>query len=298
MQTIGVIGVGMMGHGIAKNLSAKGFAVRVMGRNNRAPVDDLVKRGAREAKSAAEMAADCAIVVICVAGTPEVESIVYGANGLAAAARKGLTVIDCTTSEPHSTMRIAGDLAAKGAAFADAPLARTPKEAEEGRLNAMVGAAPAVFAEIEPVLKAFCENIYHVGGVGAGHKTKLIYNLLTMGQAALIAEALAVGAKSGVDLSAFAKVVGAGGANSGIFQLIVPKALAGDYTGLQFGLDLARKDLRYYTHMAEQLGVPGFVGEAVHQTFALASAMGLGGRLVGSLIEAQEKLTGAKVAKP
>ena len=116
---------------------------------------------------------------------------------------------------------------------------------------------PDVFAVIEPVLKAFCENIFHVGGPGSGHKTKLVYNFLTMGQAALISEALVAAAKSGLDLDAFCKVVSAGGANSGIFQMIAPSALAGTYDGLKFGLDLARKDLRYYTHLTEHLGLPG-----------------------------------------
>ena len=181
--------------------------------------------------------------------------------------------------------------------FADAPLARSPKEAEEGRLNAMVGADPAVFAIIEPVLKAFCENIFHVGGPGSGHKTKLVYNFLTMGQAALISEALIAAAKSGLDLDAFCKVVSAGGANSGIFQMLAPSALAGTYDGLKFGLDLARKDLRYYTHLTEHLGLPSYLGETVHQSFVLASALGYGDKFVGSMVAAQEKITGTAIAR-
>ena len=141
------------------------------------------------------------------------------------------------------------------------------------------------------------ENIFHVGGPGAGHKTKLINNFFAMGQAALIGEALVAAQKSGVDVEALFKVVSAGGANSGIFQMIVPSALAGTYDGLKFGLDLARKDLRYYTHMTETLGLPSVLGEVVHQTFVQASAMGFGSYMVGGLVAAQEKITGVQVAR-
>jgi len=294
---VGFVGLGMMGRGMARNLAAKGFPLTVVGHRNREPIEDLKSRGAMEARTPAEAAAKSDVVIVCVTETPVVEAIMYGPNGLMSAARDGLIVMDCTTSEPASTERIAADLAERKVAFVDAPLARSPKEAEEGRLNVMVGAAPEVFAKVEPVLKAFCENIFHVGGPGAGHKTKLVYNFLTMGQAALISEALVAAAKSGLDLEAFCKVVGAGGANSGIFQMIAPSALAGTYDGLKFGLDLARKDLRYYTHLTEQLGLPGFLGETVHQSFNLASALGFGDRLVGSLVAVQEKIAGTAVAR-
>jgi len=294
---IGFIGVGMMGHGMAKNLMEKGFAATVLGNRNRAPVEDLKRRGAKEGRDPADVAARAEIVFICVTGSPQVEAVIYGANGLFGAARQDLIVVDCSTSEPDSTARIHKDLAARGAVFVDAPLARTPKEAEEGRLNVMVGAEAPIFARIKPALEAFAENIFHVGGPGSGHKTKLINNFIAMGHAALIAEALVAGAKAGVDLDNFFKVVSVGGANSGIFQMIVSKALGGDYGGLQFGLSLAQKDLRYYTHMTEALGLPGFMGEAVHQSFVQAAALGFGPKFVGSLIEAQEKISGVSIRK-
>ena len=295
--SIGCIGLGAMGRGMARNLVAKGFPLVVVGNRNRAPIDDLVSRGAAEAKSPAEAAERSDIVIVCVTETPVVEAILYGDRGLMAAARRGLILIDCTTSEPVSTDRIIADCKARGLLFADAPLARSPKEAEEGRLNAMVGAAPDVFEKIEPVLKAFCENIFHVGGPGAGHRTKLVYNFLTMGQAALISEALVAAAKSGLDLDAFCRVVSAGGANSGIFQMLAPSALAGTYDGLKFGLDLARKDLRYYTRLTEHLSLPSYLGETVHQSFVLASALGYGDKFVGSLVAAQEKITGTAIVR-
>ncbi len=296
-EKIGFIGLGMMGHGMAKNLVTKGFPLTVLGHKNRKPIESLKTLGAAEAANPAEVAANADIIFICVVGSPQVEQVVFGQNGLLGAVKAGQIVVDCSTSEPESTARIAEEFSFKKVTFVDAPLARTPKEAEEGKLNVMVGAEPAVFKKIEPALKTFAENIFHVGGSGAGHKLKLVNNFFAMGQAALIAESLVAAKRAGIDLDAFCKVVGAGGANSGIFQMVGVSAVAGTYDGLRFGLDLARKDLRYYTHMTEQLGLPSVLGEAVHQSFVLASAMGFGDKLVGSLVQAQEKITGTKVGK-
>jgi len=287
----------MMGHGMAKNLVAKGFPTTVLGHRNRAPVEDLVAKGAAEGRDPADLATRSDLVLLCVTGSPQVTEVVYGASGLLSAAREGLIVVDCSTSEPVSTEQIHADFAAKGVPFVDAPLARTPKEAEEGRLNVMVGAELEVYATIEPVLRAFAENIFHVGGPGAGHKVKLINNFFAMGQAALIAEALVAAKRAGLDMETLFKVVSVGAPNSGIFQMIVSSVLAGTYDGLKFGLDLARKDVRYYTHMTDALGVPSMLGAAVHQAFVQASALGYGSELVASLVKAQEQIAGA-AARP
>jgi len=295
--SVGFIGVGKMGHGMAKNLVAKGFTTTVLGHRNRAPIDDLVARGASEAKNPAALASRSEVIFLCVTGSPQVEAIVYGANGLLATARQDQIIVDCSTSEPVSTARIHADFAARTIPFVDAPLARTPKEAEEGRLNVMVGAEAEVYEAIEPVLRAFAENIFHVGGPGAGHKFKLINNFFAMGQAALIAEAVVAAAKAGLDVETLFKIVSVGAPNSGIFQMLVPSVLAGTYDGLQFGLDLARKDVRYYTHMTEALGVPSMLGAAVHQVFVQASALGYGSEMVASLVKAQEQIAGASVRR-
>ena len=294
-ERIGFIGLGAMGRGMAANLAAKSFPLTVLGRRDRSVVEALLAKGASEALSPADLAARVDIVILCVPGSPDVEAIAEGAEGLLGAVQPGQVVIDCSTSEPASTGRLAAAFAAKRVPFVDAPLARTPKEAAEGRLNIMVGAEPSVFDRVRPVLAAFGENIFHVGGPGAGHKTKLVNNFLTMGQAAMIAEALVAAARAGLDVASFIKVVAAGGANSGIFQMVAPSALAGTYDGLNFGLDLARKDLRYYTHLTEALNLPSALGEAVHQAFVQASAMGLGGERVGALVKAQERFAAMSV---
>src|SRR5690242_568088 len=155
MQTdkprIGFIGLGLMGHGMAKNLLAKGFPLTVRVHRNRKSAEDVLAAGAKEAKTSAELANASDVVILCVTGSPQVEEIVYGDGGISSVARKGLIVVDTSTAEPESTARIRDDLAPKGTLYVDAPLARTPKEAEEGRLNTMVGADEATFATLKPV---------------------------------------------------------------------------------------------------------------------------------------------------
>ncbi|MDM0107078.1 NAD(P)-dependent oxidoreductase [Variovorax sp. J22R24] len=293
---IGFIGIGMMGHGMAKNLLAKGFTLTFKAHRNRANLADLLAAGAAEAGTPAAAAQAADIVFICVTGSPQVEDIVYGADGLLGAARKGLIVVDTSTAEPSSTTRIRADFAAKGVKFIDAPLARTPKEAEEGRLNTMVGADPEDFQVIEPVLKAFCENIFHVGPPGHGHVLKLVNNMMAMSFAACIAEAFAVAAKSGLDLKRLYDVVSVGGVNCGIFQMMTSKTLTdGSVDGFKFGIANAQKDLRYYTHLAETLPVSSFMGEAAHQSLIQAVNLGFGDRLIASLFEAQEKASNVKI---
>jgi 3-hydroxyisobutyrate dehydrogenase-like beta-hydroxyacid dehydrogenase len=294
---IGFIGLGMMGHGMAKNLVAKGYPLTVRAHRNRKPLADLLAAGAREAATNADVARSSDVVFLCVTGTPQVEEIVHGADGLMAAAREGLIVVDTSTAEPASTAAIRNDFAARRALFVDAPLARTPVEAEQGRLNTMVGADDAVFARLKPVLSAFCENVIHAGPPGHGHTLKLINNFIAQAIATATAEACAAAVKSGVSLAKLHEVISAGAVNSGIFQMMVGKMLDGngDLTGLKFTLVNAMKDLRYYTHFAESLPTPAIVGSAVHQSLVNANLLGFGDKFVASLIEAQEKLAGVKI---
>ena len=293
--SIGFIGLGMMGHGMARNLLAKGYALRFMAHRNRANLADLLAAGAVEVHSREELVRSADAVMLCVTGTPQVEDIVYGDQGLLAAAESGLLVIDTSTAEPASAARVRADFAARGVHYVDAPLARTPKEAEEGRLNTMVGASDEDFARARPILATFCENIIHVGPPGHGHVLKLISNMLAMTMAASIAEAMATAAKSGLSLHKVFEVISAGGVNSGIFQLMVGKALQGDLGGLKFAIANGQKDLRYYTHLTEMLPTTSFLAEAAHQSFVQASNLGLGESYIASLLQAQEKLNNVSI---
>jgi 3-hydroxyisobutyrate dehydrogenase-like beta-hydroxyacid dehydrogenase len=297
-KKIGFVGVGLMGHGVAKNLLTKGFEVTVMAHKNRKPVDDLVSLGAGEARTPRHLAEQADVVILCVTGAPQVEQVVYGRDGVLEALREGMMLLDCSTSEPSMCERVAKDVVSKKASYVDAPLARSAAEAEAGKLNVMVGADEKVFGEIRPVLEAFCENIFYMGPVGSGARTKLIYNLLTMGHVALIAEALCACAATGVDLRRFAKVVAAGGANSGIFQLIVPKILEqGDYSGLKFSLANAAKDLRYYNRMIAEVPLSANMGPQVHNALVQAIRAGFAEGLVGDMVAAHCKLNGVELTR-
>jgi len=294
---IGFVGLGLMGHGMAKNLVTKGYPLTVRANRNRKPLEDILAAGAKEVKTNAELAQGNDIVFLCVTGAPQVEEIVNGKDGIASVAHKGLIVVDTSTSEPATTAKLREELAHKGVLFVDAPLARTPVEAELGKLNIMVGADDATFEKLRPVLGAFCENVIHAGPAGHGIILKLINNFIAQAIATATAEAVAAAAKSGLSIAKLHQVISAGGVNSGIFQMLVGKMLEGkgDLTGMKFTIDNARKDLRYYTHFAESLPVSAIVGEAVHQSLVNASLMGYGDKFVPSLIEAQEKLNGIAI---
>lgn len=295
MKNIGIIGVGLMGHGIAKNLLKNGFSVTAMAHRNRSPLDNLITLGASEALSPKAIADKSSVIILCVSGSPQVEQCIYGDEGVLAGVSSGDIVIDCSTSDPASTDRIATDLAAKGAVMVDAPLARTPIEAEEGRLNTMVGAEESVLEMIRPVLMAFCENIFHVGGAGSGHKAKLVNNFLAMGQAAMTAEALCACAAIGVDLHKFQEIISLGTANSPAFQMITGGALEGDYSGVKFSVANGEKDLRYYNHLVESKNLTNTIGRSLHQSFVQGINCGHQQDYVGSLIQAQAKLNNVDI---
>jgi len=293
---IGFVGIGLMGHGIARNLVAKGFPVTLRLHRNRKPAEDLLAAGAREVGSYAELARTADIVMLCVTGAPQVEEVVLGTDGIASGGRDGLIVIDTSTSEPATTTRMRNVLGEQAIRFVDAPLARTPVEAEQGRLNIMVGADEATFEELKPVFAAFCENIIHAGPAGHGIILKLINNFLAQAICTAAAEACAAAAKSGLSIAKLHQVISAGAVNSGLFQMLVGKMLeSGDLSGLKFTLSNAAKDLRYYTHFTESMMIPSIVGEAVHQSLVTANALGFGDKYVPSLIEAQEKLAGVSI---
>ncbi|MEJ1161934.1 NAD(P)-dependent oxidoreductase [Prosthecomicrobium sp. N25] len=292
-KRIGFIGLGLMGHGMASNLLAKGHPLTLLGTHARANVADLVGRGASAVGTPAEVAAASEVVITCVRSSADVEGLVYGEDGILAGARPGLVHIDTTTANPVSTARIAADYAARGLRFADAPLGRTPREAAEGRLNVMLGADTALKDEILPVLRGFAENVFHVGPVGAGHTMKLINNFMAMSHACVAAEAVAAARAAGLDLKVMTDIISAGGANSAQFQMIMPWVVDRDPSRLQFTIANARKDLAYYGAFASENRLSGGVAPAVLQTLTLAAALGRGDQFVPRLADMLSDLAGA-----
>lgn len=271
-ERIGFVGVGLMGHGMAKNIVEKGHALSVVAHRNRKPVEDLVGRGATEAASLGDLAERSDIVFLCLTGSPEVEAAVAALKpGLA----RGAVVVDCSTSDPVSTARVAADLAAQGVDFADAPLSRTPKEAWEGALDTMVGASDAVFARIRPVVETWAGKVVHIGGVGDGHRMKLLNNFLSLGYASIYAEALTISKKVGIPVEVFDSVIRGGRMDCGFYQTFMGYALEGDRAAHRFTLRNAYKDLKYLESMANDATVQTPLASAAKNSFALG--LGTGG---------------------
>jgi 3-hydroxyisobutyrate dehydrogenase-like beta-hydroxyacid dehydrogenase len=294
IKRVGLIGVGLMGHGIGKNILAKGFELTVMAHRNRAPVDDLISKGAKERNNPLAVAKESDLVLLCVTGTPQIEQLIYGEYGLLGAARPGFVIADCSTAEPASTIKIAADVEAKGAHFVDTPMTRTPKEAEAGKLGLMIGGPEDVLARIRPVLDCFADTIVYSGGVGSAHQLKLLNNFMSIAHAAVAAEAITVAAKAGVDMKALKDIVMSGGAASVMFGRLINVPLSDDDSHAQFAIRNARKDLRYYTNMTEQLPVASFLAETAHQITVMADNMGYGERFIPRLIDVMMTINGVK----
>lgn len=270
-ETIGFVGVGLMGHGMAKNILDAGFAVTVIAHSNRAPVEDLVARGATEAATLADLAAASSIIHICAPGSPQVEAIV---DTLMPHMQSGAVIVDCSTSDPESTTRLAAKLAAAGFHMADAPLGGTPVQAEAGQLATMVGASDDVFARIQPVLDAWAGAIVHMGPNAAGHKMKLLNNFVSLGYAALYSEALALSEKVGISTAQFDSVVRGSRMDCGFYQTFMGYAVEGNREAHKFTLTNGLKDMRYLEAMADSVALANPIGNAVKNSFAMAHASG------------------------
>jgi 3-hydroxyisobutyrate dehydrogenase-like beta-hydroxyacid dehydrogenase len=282
-ETVGFIGLGLMGHGMAKNIVEKGFPLVVAGRRNRTPIEDLVARGASEAKTPREVGERSTVVFLCVTGSPEVEAVVSGPDGLRAGLKPGSVIVDCSTSDPVSTARLVEELKSAEIDFVDAPLSRTPKEAWEGKLDAMVGASEATFARIKPILDAWAGKVVHIGGPGDGHRMKLLNNFISLGYAAIYAEALALSRKVGIAPERFDSVIRGGRMDCGFYQTFSRWTLEGDPDAHKFSIANAYKDLRYLASMANAAGVPSGIADAVKNSFALAHGAGGDGDFVPML---------------
>jgi 3-hydroxyisobutyrate dehydrogenase-like beta-hydroxyacid dehydrogenase len=295
-ERIGFIGVGLMGHGMAKNLVEKGWPLTVIAHRNRAPVEDLVSRGAREAKSVAELAKACDIVHLCVTASPQVEALVRGPGGLKENLAPGSIVIDTSTSDPSSTLALAAELAESGITLVDAPLSRTPKEAWAGTLDCMVGCDAETFRRIEPVIGAWAGKIVHIGGTGDGHKMKLVNNFLAMGYAALYSEALVLAQKVGIPPARVDSVIRGGRMDSGFYQTFMKWVLERDPEAHRFTLVNGLKDTRYIEAMADAAGMANPIGNAVKNAFAMAVAQGRGEDYVPMLSDVVAELNGTRLA--
>jgi 3-hydroxyisobutyrate dehydrogenase-like beta-hydroxyacid dehydrogenase len=293
-ERVGFIGVGLMGHGMAGNIVDKGWPLTVMGHRNREPVEDLKARGAAEARTPKELAEQSDIVILCVTGSPEVQAIVQGTDGLAAAG-KPLLIVDCSTSDPSVTIKLAAELAPAGITLIDAPLGRTPADARAGTLDVMVGGDPDVIERVRPVLDAFAQRVVHTGPTGTGHTMKLLNNFLSMGYAALYSEALALGAKAGITPQLFDSVIRGGRMDCGFYQTFFKWVLERDRNAHKFAIRNGLKDMTYLASFANSVGLANPVGAAVRNSFALAVGTGHGEDYVPMLSDIVAELNGVSL---
>ena len=281
---IGLVGVGLMGHGIALNIARKGHALTVLEHPGNQPLDELRGLGVATAASVQELARRVDVLILCVTGSPQVEAVLLGGQGALAALQPGTVVIDCSTAIPSSTQAIAQAVAAAGGRFLDAPMTRTPKEAAEGRLNLLVGGDAQLLEECRPLLQCFAENITHTGPVGSGHRMKLLHNYVSLGSVALIAEAAACALDAGVAPQVFVQVLATGGGGGVALERLRPYLLAQDPSALRFFMANALKDMGYYTTMAQDGAAARAIAQAVHGTFADAVEQGGPQQLVPELV--------------
>jgi len=294
---IGFIGVGLMGHGMAKNICNGGYELWIRGRNARGPIEDLLAIGAREATSPKEMAERCDIIHLCLSTSAQVEGVLNGQDGILAGARPGLIVVDTSTADPASTLRLADALSAKGAFMVDAPLGRTPKEAEEGTLDAMVGCDDAIFERVKPVIECWSARITRTGPVGSGHKMKLLMNFIGMSYGALYSEVVVLGAKIGISPQLIREVISPSRMGNGFFETFMRYVVDRDRDAHKFAIANAAKDLRYVSNMAADVQAMSVMASAARQYYAHAEATGHGEDYVPMLSDLVGSLNGVDMAE-
>jgi 3-hydroxyisobutyrate dehydrogenase-like beta-hydroxyacid dehydrogenase len=266
MKKIGMAGIGLMGHGIASNLAKHGHSLTLLEHPGNQPLDALLAAGAKTAKTPSELAAQVDVVILVLTGSPQVEEVLTGPQGVLKTLKPGSIVIDCSTALPHSTQKMAQAVEAAGSRFLDTPMTRTPKEAAEGRLNLLVGGDAALLEEVRPILQCFAENIAHAGPVSAGHSMKLLHNYVSLGSVSLLAEAAACAELSGVAPEVFVDVLAKGGGGGIALERLKPYLLSRDTSGLKFSLANAKKDLAYYNEMAADADAARAIAQGVLQT--------------------------------
>ncbi len=296
MKKIGMVGIGLMGHGIASNLAKHGYQLVLFEHAGNQPLDALKAAGAVTVVSLAELAAASDAVILVLTGSPQVEAVLTGNGGLLAGLRPGSVVIDCSTAMPASTIRMAQAVEAAGSRFLDAPMTRTPKEAAEGRLNLLVGGDAGLLDRCRPVLQSFSENITHVGPVSAGHSMKLLHNYVSLGMVALLSEAAACAQRSQVAPEAFVEVLAKGGGGGIALERLKPYLLARDPSGLRFSIANAAKDLGYYNAMAKDAEAPDEIAAAVLATLDRAHANSAADALVPELVSILGAVGAARTA--
>jgi 3-hydroxyisobutyrate dehydrogenase len=292
-KKVGLIGLGIMGIPMARNLMKAGFEVTVYNRTT-AKAERLAAEGAKTAKTPREVAGNNPVVITMVSDTPDVESVILGENGVIESIRPDAVVIDMSTISPRATRGIAQKLAEKKAHMLDAPVSGGEGGAIAGTLSIMVGGEAEIFARCLPILQAMGKNIIHVGDHGMGQTTKLMNQILVAGNLNAVCEALVFAQKQGLDLEKAIDAVKGGAAGSWQLTNLGPKIIKRDFQP-GFMVDLLQKDLRRVMEGSELNKIPLPATTLIHQMFTSLEATG--GRKYGTqaLVTAVEKLSNVEV---
>ena len=273
---IGCIGLGVMGEPICANLLRKSGCA-VLGYDLRPePLGRLAASGLRACSCAEDVAREAGMVFLSLPGGPELEAL--GAR-LLDAMRPGAVLVDLSTAPVDLTRALAQKFAARGIAYADAPVARTRFAAERGELCVMVGADAETFGRIEPLLQCFASDVLHCGGIGSGQVAKLLNNMVLFEIGGALAEALAIGRQSGVDPAVLLDALSNGSADSFALRNHGQKAmLPQEYPERAFSTRYALKDLEYALALAAGAGVDAAAARLARERFLQAIAAGDGER--------------------
>ncbi len=296
LEQIGFIGLGIMGQGMTRNLLKAGFSVMVWNRTA-ARMEALVEAGARAGQDPADVAARSDITVICVSDTPDVEEVILGKRGVIEGAKPGSLVIDCSTISPTATVAMVKALAKQDVAMLDAPISGGSEGAANGTLSIMVGGEAKDFERAHPVFEAMGKKITHVGESGAGQTVKLVNQILVVGHALAMSEALLFAQAGGVDLEKTLEAVSAGAAGSWMLSNRGPQIIQRDWRP-GFTIDLQQKDVRLALGAADDLGVPLPGTGLIFQFYRTLQAQGLGSEGNHALVKALEHLAGFEIQPP
>ncbi len=284
MERIAVLGLGIMGGGMATNWLRKGYPTTVWNRTP-AKAEVLIAEGAIVAATPAEAAKDADVIVAMVADDDASREVWLGKDGALSAAKPGAVIVDSSTVTPGWIRELAAKAAERGCAIMDAPVGGSKQAAAEGQLTIFAGAEPEVFEKMRPVLGAVSRVINHIGPVGAGATWKLINNMMVAIQISSLGEAMALAAKAGIDVKQVTGLVEASGFASGVVKGKLPRMVAHDYGAPDFSLSLMLKDTRYVTDMAREFGIDLKLAPAAAELFAAAEQGGLGAGDVAGVAE-------------
>jgi 3-hydroxyisobutyrate dehydrogenase len=296
---VGFIGLGIMGSRMAANLRRAGFELTVWNRTRETADRWAEEHGGRVEDVPAALAASCESVITMVVDGSQVESVLLGADGVAAGARdapggNGPLCIDMSTIGPAAARRIGDELAERGLRFMDAPVTGSSPKAEDGTLTIMAGGEEADFERARPLFEAMGELVVHVGPLGHGQMVKLINNAVAAINTAVVADALLLGKRTGVDLDALVRVMSAGSGSSAMLALKAPAMRAHDYTTL-FKLEHMLKDLRLCLQEAEAAGYGSQPAKAVAELLEAAAENGLGEQDFVALLDVLEERSGERL---